>query len=206
MTILQNPLNFEYMLFRYLYAVKDLIEEDVFSEISNHKLKRYVKFMNELEPKFNLNQKMLFRDEMFSFNRFELSKLEFLKNATGKEQINLYGTLKDSIPPFFYPESTVNFLNVNILSILNGHKEKVSVASILRLPLILQGVQPSYDEQSQQHIVELYVSVDIYNPQFDEMIKIDALSNVCQIKFSYEDVLINLGLRHMSQNLFSQDN
>lgn len=199
---LNNPFNFEFILFRYLYTVKDNIDENFFADISSHKLKRYVEYLNVLDKHLNVNQKMLFRDEMFSFNRFELSTLKFVKNKLEQTQIEIHGTLKDSIPPFYYPESGVTFLNVKIHSIINGHKERVSQASILRLPLILQGVEPSYDAKNNKHFVDIYVSVDIYNPKFDEMIKIDALSNICQIRISYEEVLIHIGLRNMSHNIF----
>lgn len=201
--LFENPFNFDYMMYRYLFAVKDHIEEDTFSEVSHFKLQQYIEYIKALEPHLNIHQKMLFMDEMFSFNRFDLDSLTFPTTKEGVHQVSLKGTLKDSIPPFYYPSSAVTFSQVNLISALNGHKERVTLASVLRLPLLLQGVQPCYDERTHQHIVDIYVSVDIYNTQFDSLIKLDALSNICQIRFSYKESLIQLGLRHTTHNIFA---
>lgn len=178
------------MMFRYLYSVKDSITEDTFSEVANYKLNLFLPFMQALKDKLSTHQKMLFMDEMFSINRFSLEKIKYENN-----NLILIGTLNDTIGTFYYPQTEIFFQNIDIVHIMNGYKERVILDSILKLPLILQSLQPDYDSEGNFHFADLYLSLDIYNPQFDYLIKRDALSNITQFRFLYDDVDITLGPR-----------
>lgn len=190
-----NPFNFDYMMFRYLYSVKDSITEETFSEVANYKLNLFLPFMQGLKDKLSTHQKMLFMDEMFSINRFSLEQIKYENN-----NLILVGTLNDTIGTFYYPHTEIFFQNVDILHIINGYKERVVLDSILKLPLILQSLQPDYNPVEHFHFADLYLSLDIYNPKFDYLIKRDSLSNITQLRFLYDDIEITLGSRQRADD------
>jgi hypothetical protein len=196
----ENPFNFDYVMFKYIYTIKDNISEETFTEVSSYKLLEFIKYMEGLSMYLNTNQKMIFMDEMFSFNRFSLDSL----NYDGTD-LNIWGTLDDSVATFYYPNSHVQFNDIEIISILNGYKEKVSLDSVKKLPLILQGVEPHYDVESQVHGAKIYVSVDIYNPKYNEIIMRDPLSNICEINFTYTDIQTVLGERNMREDPYTEE-
>lgn len=189
------------MMFRYLYSVKDNISEEAFSEVANYKLSMFIPFMKKLQDKLSINQKMLFMDEMFSISRFSLDNIKY-----ENDNLVLLGTLTDTIGNFYYPNTEIFFTNINILHLINGYKERVVFESILKLPLILQSLQPDYDYDEKYHFADLYLSLDIYNPQFDYLIKRDSLSNISQLRFIYDDVEITLGDRQVAdQDSFEEE-
>lgn len=196
-----NPFNFDYMMFHYLYSVKDNITEESFSEVANYKLSLFIPFMKQIQDKLSVNQKMLFMDEMFSISRFSLESISYEDN-----NLTLIGTLTDTIGNFYYPNTKIFFKNIQILHLINGYKERVVFESILQLPLILQSLQADYDFEEKYHFADLYLSLDIYNPQFDYLIKRDSLSNISQLRFIYDDVEITIGNREIAnQEQFEEE-
>lgn len=190
-----NPFNFDYMMFRYLYSVKDTISEETFSEVANYKLSLFIPFMQSIKDKLSVKQKMLFMDEMFSINRFALENIQYQD-----DNLIITGTLTDNIGSFYYPQTEIFFQNIEIISLINGYKERVIFESILKLPLILQSLQPGYNFEDKCHFADLYLSLDIYNPQFGDLIKRDSLSNISQLRFTYDDVEIALGDREVAED------
>ncbi len=188
----ENPFNFDYIIFRYLYAISENISEDTYNEVSDYKIKKFIKYMNELVISLNNNQKMLFMDDMFSFSRFEL---ESLKINDKNDSLHLLGKLKEYNSNYYYPETEVVFKRIQVEFIKNGFKEKVTLDSVLSLPLYLQSVQPYYDDNDKKHIVDIYLSLDIYNPEYNDIIKGNSLANICHMRVSYEDCVAELGIR-----------
>lgn len=196
-----NPFNFEYIIFRYLYSVKESINEETFSEVANYKLSLFIPFIKSLHTKLSIKQKMLFMDEMFSINRFSLQNIVY-----EYDNLTLIGTLTDTIGSTYYPNTEIYFKNIEILHLINGYKERVFFESILKLPLILQSLQPGYDFEKNYHFADLYLSLDIYNDKFDYLIKRDSLSNISQLRFIYDDVEITLGDRQYTDDSHIDDN
>lgn len=198
----KNPLDFDYILFRYLYAVKETISDDTYKQVSNYKQNKFIKYMGELSLTLNNNQKMLFMDNMFTFSRYEVEKL---KISEREQTLKMWGTLREGDSSYYYPDTEVFFDNIKVECVRNGYKEKVSLDSVLSMNLYLQALQPFYDEDNKKHKVDMYVSLNMYDPKYNDIIQENALSNIFHIRFQYENCGAETGSRKIDYSPFEKN-